>query len=567
MIETDVIVIGGGVAGLTAAITARKLGLDVLVVEKTPWFGGTAAFSGGAPWIPCNHLMRAAGHHDTREAAEQYLHAVLGDLYDPVRITAFLDAGPEMLEFMEKHSEVHFKSVPMPDYEMKPGAAVSRTLLTQEYDGRRLGAHLKNLRPQMQQLMLFGSLQLEGADIHPLRKAFKSWPAFRHTARLMSAFVAARLRHGRGMRLANGNALAGRLLRSAIDAGVTLWNNTPARELVTEAGAVRGTVVEKDGRNITLTARRGVLLASGGFGANAEMRAKYIPFAAHHWSLQPDENVGDGIQLGVGAGGVLNVDNAGECIWTPVSVLRKKDGSVLKYPHIFIDRAMPGCIVVDGKGRRFTNEGASYQNFVRDMHDRGLTTVHLIAGRKFLREYGIGMARPAPFDEKPFIEAGYLIEAPTLAALATKIGADPAALVQTVQRFNENVAKNIDPDFGRGADSHSLFRGDPSHKPNTSLGPIGDGPYYALAMYPGDLSTVMGLNTDGEARVLNGAGAVIPGLYAAGLDMNSIMRGLYPGGGSSIGPAMTFGYIAARHMSRQQAVAVPATAARLQAVT
>ena len=568
MIETDVIVIGGGVAGLTAAITARKLGLEVLVVEKTPWFGGTAAFSGGAPWIPCNHVMREAGFSDTREAAEQYLHAVLGDLYDPVRIKAFLDAGPEMLKFMEQNSEVHFKSVPMPDYEMKPGAAVSRTLLTKEYDGLRLGDQLKNLRPQMSQLMLFGSLQLEGSDIHPLRKAFKSWPAFKHTARLMTRFMASRIAHGRGMRLANGNALAGRLLRSAIDSGVTLWNDTPARELVTEAGAVRGVVIEKDGQRVQATARRGVLLASGGFGANAEMRAKYIPFAAHHWSLQPDENVGDGINLGVAAGGVLNVDNAGECIWTPVSVLRKKDGSVLKYPHIFIDRAMPGSIAVDSEGKRFANEGGSYQNFVKAMHDKGLTTVHLIAGRAFLRSYGMGLARPAPFDERPYVEAGYLVEAPTLEALAGKIGADPAVLTATVQRFNDNVAKNVDPDFGRGADAHSLFRGDQSHRPNTSLGAIGAGPYYALAMHPGDLSTVMGLDTDGEARVIDRTGRVVPGLYAAGLDMNSIMRGLYPGGGSSIGPAMTFGYIAARHMSRNERPATTTTAARpqLQAV-
>jgi len=564
MIETDIVVIGAGAAGLTAAITARKLGLEVLVAEKTPYFGGTTAYSGGAPWIPCNHVMKQAGFTDTREAAERYLHAVLGDLYDPEVIGAFLDAAPEMLEFMERQSQVRFKPFPIPDYEALPGAAKSRSLLTQEFDGALLGPHLRDLRMPLPQLMLFGSMQIEGADIHPLRKTFKSWAAFRHTTKLMMRFVRERMRHGRGVRLVNGNALAGRLLRSAIDAGVTLWNNTPARALITEEGAVRGVVVEKDGRKVEVKARRGVLLASGGFGANAEMRARYIPFAQHHWSLQPEGNVGDGIQLGVAAGGVLNESNPGQCIWTPVSVLRKKDGSVVRYPHIFIDRAMPGCIAVDTQGRRFVNEGGSYQTFVRTMHERGLTTAHLVADRAFLRSYGLGLARPAPFDERPYIEAGYLIEAATLSALAMKIGADPATLEQTVKRFNENVAKGVDADFGKGSDAHSRFRGDASHQPHPSLGAIGGGPYYALAIHPGDLSTVMGLNVDREARVLDHAGHVIPGLYAAGLDMNSIMRGLYPGGGSSIGPAMTFGYIAARQMARSELRAASSAAAEVK---
>ena len=204
----------------------------------------------------------------------------------------------------------------------------------------------------------------------------------------------------------------------------------------------------------------------------------------------------------------------------------------------------------DPTGRRFVNEGSSYQNFVKTMHARRFHTVYLIAGRAFLRSYGIGLARPAPFSERPYVDAGYLIEAPTLAALATKIGADPAVLELTVRYFNTHAAQGTDPDFGRGADPHTQFRGDATHKPNPSLGPIGDGPYYALALHPGDLSTVMGLNTNAHAQVLDRDGRVIPGLYAAGLDMNSVMRGLYPGGGSSIGPAMTFGYIAARHMQQ-----------------
>lgn len=550
MIETDVVVIGSGAAGLTAALTARQLGLEVLVVEKTGLFGGTTAYSGGAPWIPCNHVMKQIGLDDSRAAAETYLRAVLGEAFDEDLVTSYLDNAAAMLQFMESHSEVRFKPFPLPDYESDlPGAARCRSLLTPEFDGRLLGDRLGDLRMPLPQLMLFGSMQVEGADIHPMRHALKTWAGFTHTARVMRRFVGDRLRHGRGTRLVNGNALAARLFHSAIHAGVTLWKNTPALELIVEDGAVRGVVVEHDGQRTRIGARQGVLLATGGFGANEKMRARYIPFAEHHHSLQPEGNVGDGIQLGLAAGAVHDPAHAGDCIWTPVSVLRKPDGSIVKYPHIFIDRAMPGCIAVDPRGRRFVNEGTSYQTFVRTMHERGLTKVHLIANRDFVRTYGLGLARPEPFNPQRFVDAGYLVEAATLAELARKIGTDPLALEETVRRFDEAARRGEDPEFGKGADAHSKFRGDQTHQPNPSVGPVGAGPYYAVALHPGDLSTVGGLETNGRAQVLDARRQPIPGLYAAGLDMNSMMRGRYPGGGSSIGPAMTFGYIAARHMA------------------
>lgn len=553
MIDTDVVVIGSGAAGLTAAITARKLGLEVLVVEKTDLFGGTTAYSGGAPWIPCNHVMKQAGLDDSRPAAETYLRAVLGERYNEDLVSSYLDNAPAMLQFMERHSEVRFKPFLAPDYEVQPGAAVCRTLLTQEFDGRLLGERLAELRMPLPQLMLFGTMQVEGADIHPMRNVFKTWAGFRHTARVMKRFLLDKLQHGRGTRIVNGNALGARLFQSAIQAGVTLWKNTPAIELLTEPGGIRGVVVEREGQRIEVRARQGVLLATGGFGGNEKWRAKYIPFAEHHYSLQPDGNVGDGIRLGLAAGGLHDPKHAGDCIWTPVSVLRKPDGSETKYPHIFIDRAMPGCIAVGPDGRRFVNEGASYQNFVGTMHRRGFTKVHLIAGRQFLRTYGMGLAKPFPFRVAPFIQAGYLIEAPTLAELARRIGVDPSVLEATVQRFNRDAQKGEDPEFGKGGDPHSRARGDATHQPNPSVAPVGAGPYYAVALHPGDLSTVGGLDTNGRAQVLGADGQPIPGLYAAGLDMNSMMRGGYPGGGSSIGPAMTFGYIAARHMASSSA--------------
>lgn len=553
MIETDVVVIGSGAAGLTAAITARQLGLEALVVEKTAFFGGTTAYSGGAPWIPCNHVMKQIGLDDSRAAAETYLHAVLGEAYDEDLVSSYLDNAPAMLKFLEQHSDVRFKPFPLPDYEALPGAAKSRSLLTQEFDGRLLGERLADLRMPLPQLMLFGSMQVEGADIHPMRHALKSWAGFKHTARVMRRFVLDKVRHGRGTRIVNGNALAARLFHSAIKAGVTLWKNTPAQELLIDRGAVRGVIVERDGQRIEVKARLGVLLATGGYGASEQLRAKYIPFPQHHHSLQPEGNTGDGVALGLKAGAVHDPKHAGDCIWTPVSVLRKPDGTTVKYPHIFIDRAMPGCIAVAPNGKRFVNEGTSYQTFVATMHDLGITKAHLVADRAFLRKYGLGLARPAPFSPAALIQNGYLIEVPTLAELARRIGVDPTQLEATVNKFNQGAQRGEDPEFGKGADAHSRFRGDQMHSPNPAIAPIGTGPFYAVAIYPGDLSTVGGLETNGCAQVLDANRQPIPGLFAAGLDMNSMMRGRYPGGGSSIGPAMTFGYIAARQMAKASA--------------
>jgi succinate dehydrogenase/fumarate reductase flavoprotein subunit len=380
MIETDIVAIGSGASGLTAAIAARSLGLEVLVVEKTSQFGGTTAYSGGAPWIPCNHVMKQIGLDDSRAAAETYLHGVLGNQYNDELVASYLDHAPEMLLFMELHSDVRFKPFPLPDYESSlPGAAKSRSLLTHEFDGRLLGDRLSELRMPLDQLMLFRSMQIEGADVHPMRHALKTWSGFRHTAKMMRRFARDLLTHGRGTRIVNGNALAARLFYSAIRSGVTLWRNTPAIDLLVDEGAVRGVVIEREGRRIEVRARRGVLLASGGYGANAQWRAKYIPFAEHHHSLQPEGNIGDGIRLGLKAGAVHDPRHAGDCIWSPVSVLKKPDGGEVRYPHIFIDRSMPGCIAVDPVGKRFVNEGTSYQNFVRTMHRLCITTAHLVA--------------------------------------------------------------------------------------------------------------------------------------------------------------------------------------------
>ncbi|MEX0407439.1 FAD-dependent oxidoreductase [Aquibium sp. LZ166] len=549
MAEFDVVVVGSGAGGMTTAVVCAKHGLKVLVVEKADVFGGTTAYSGGVAWIPNHHHMKSVGVDDSRDKVLEYLKACLGNYYEATKIEAFVDNGPRMLEYVEADTELEFVPTPTPDYlPTKPGASRYRGVLAREYDGSKLGPYFKKLRRPLPEFTVFDSMQVAGADIVPLRKAFRTWSGFIHTTRMVANYMADRLRHGRSTRLVSGNALAGRLLKSAIDAGVTLWSETAAKEVLTEDGRVTGLVVERDGRETKLAATA-VVLASGGFGANREMREKFIPMARDHVSIQPEANVGDGVLMGVRAGGELVEDNPSNGIYIPVSKVRDKDGTVKRFPHIMIDRYMPGSIGVDPTGRRFVNEADSYQHFVMTMQQLGISKVHMIADRRFLRTYGMGLARPFPYPVRRWVENGYLIEAPTLAELARRIGVDAATLEQTVERFNKHAREGRDPDFARGDDAHSRFRGDQENKPNPSLAPILKPPFYAIALIPGDLSTVAGLRTDASARVLDGDGRAIAGLYAVGLDMNSMTRGLYPAGGSSLGPAMTFGYIAARDIA------------------
>ncbi|MGV6871930.1 FAD-dependent oxidoreductase [Pseudochelatococcus sp. B33] len=549
----DMIVVGSGAGGLTAAVTAAQGGLKVLVVEKAPIFGGTTAYSGGVAWIPCNHHMAMLGFSDTREAAADYLKAVLGNFHDERLIGSYLEAAPRMLKHLEETTAVRFAPTALPDYESDlPGATKGRAVVALEFDGARLGPHLHHLRRPLQVMTALFGMQIAGAEVTPLRKAFRSRAGFVHTVKMVLRHGSELLRHGRGTRLVAGNALAGRLLRSALDAGVTLWRDTPALRLLRAGDAVTGLVVRRGGAETELHSRYGVVLASGGFGANETLRQAHFLLAEAHRSLQPAEAQGDGIRMGVEVGAVQAGNNASNGILSPVSVLRHPDGSETLLPHVVIDRYMPGSLAVTPEGQRFVNEAGSYQKFVQAMQAQKLSKVFLISDRRFLRRYGLGMVRPFPYPVGKWIRNGYLFEGRTLAELAERIGVPAAVLAQTVQRFNSFAAKGEDPDFHRGADAHSRFRGDPENQPNPSLAPLLKPPFYAIALHPGDLSTVTGLRTDEKARVLSATGAPIPNLYAAGLDMNAITYGIYPGGGASIGPAMTFGYLAGKTIAERR---------------
>ncbi|OCK81380.1 fumarate reductase/succinate dehydrogenase flavo protein [Lepidopterella palustris CBS 459.81] len=526
--EYDVVVVGSGCSGLTAAVVAAKRGQKVLVVEKTGYYGGTTAYSGGGAWIPNNKHQPALGVKDSKENADTYLHGVLDTLYEPEKTKAFLETGPKMVEWMENNTEVRFKPVPLPDYHVsKEGASTGRTILTRQFDGRRLGHRVKEVRYPIQGYSAFGTMQVDPEELPAFTNPFGSFSNLLHDTRRVLRY-----------------ALVGRLFYSGISEGVQFWNNSPAIKSIVNQG-VRGIVVQRNGKEESIRARKGVVLASGGFGRSPEAKE----YVGHDWTVQPRGNVGDGKRIGAESGGALPEKNPHNAIYAPISLLQMANGTIRRYPHFAIDRSKPGSIIVGPDGKRFANESDPYQEFIKTMHERGIRTAFFIGDSDFLKKYGMGMALPWPYPTGNLIRRGYLISAPTLDELARKIEVDAATLHQTVGKCNEHARTGHDAEFNRGENRYDNFYGDANAKPNPNLGLCQKPPFYALRLYPGNVSTMWGLVTNKDAQVLDSTGTPVPGLYAVGCDQNSVFRGQYPGGGSSIGPGMTFGFRAGEHLA------------------
>jgi succinate dehydrogenase/fumarate reductase flavoprotein subunit len=560
--ECDVLVVGSGAAGMAAAVTARHRGLDVLIVEKEPRFGGTTARSGGWLWIPGTSLARAFGIHEAPDAARTYLRHEAGNNFDAARVDAFLAAGPEAVDFFTAKTAVRF-DMPLvfPDYhaEAPGGAQGGRSMVARPFHAGELGSHIENLGAPLPELTVFGMMLGSGKEIIHFMRATRSLTSAIYVAKRLSRHLMDVLRHGRGMTLTNGNALAGRLAKSAFDLNVPLWLSSPVRELIVKDGAVRGAIVERDGRSIRVHARRGVVLACGGFPHDVARRKamfRHAPTGVEHFSPGPVGNTGDGLRLAEAAGGRVEDRLPNAAAWVPVSLTRRKDGSRGVMPH-FIDRAKPGVIAVTRAGKRFANEGDSYHDFVQAMMkvakpDEEIATF-LICDHKTLRKYGLGCVPPFPMPLGHHLRSGYLMRGATIEALAAQARIDPKGLADTVTRFNTTAAEGRDPDFGKGSRAYNRYQGDALHGPNPCVAPIAGGPFYAIKMVIGDLGTYAGIVTDADARALDADGRVIPGLYAAGNDMASIMGGNYPGAGITLGPALTFGYIAGRHLAESVA--------------
>jgi succinate dehydrogenase/fumarate reductase flavoprotein subunit len=565
-IAVDVLVVGTGASGMSAAVTAAHQGLDVLVVEKEPRYGGTTARSGGWLWIPGTRLATEQGIHEPPGAAKAYLRHETTTHFDEKRIDAFVENGPKAIDFFTRSTCVQFDMPPVfPDYhaEAPGGQRGGRSMVTRPFDGRELGERIRELAPPLPELTVFGMMLGSGPEIRHFMRAFKSFTSFAYVARRLSRHFMDVMRHGRGMTLTNGNALAGRLAKAAMDRNIPVWLSSPVRKLVTERDGVAGALVERDGRQVFVRARQGVVLACGGFPHDVERRKQLFPHAPtgqEHYSPSPVANTGDGLRLAEAVGGRVDPTIPHAAAWVPTSITTRPDGSKGVMPH-FIDRAKPGVIAVTPQGRRFTNEGNSYHDFVQAMVKTcrigEQISAWLLCDHKALRSYGLGCVAPAPLPIGRHLRSGYLKRGTTVAELARQIGIEPTTLETTIAEFNAAARSGEDSAFGKGSKAYNRYQGDASVQPNPCLAPLESAPFYAIRLVIGDIGTFAGLVTDENTQVLNAEGKPIKGLYAVGNDAASIMGGNYPGAGITLGPALTFGYVAAMQIAKA-AAALPA---------
>ncbi len=556
-LECDLLVIGSGAGGLATAVTAAHLGLEVIVAEKAAVLGGTTAWSGGWLWIPRNPLARAAGIDEPMEVPRAYLREELGEGYEPVRVEMFLAQGPARVDFFRRHTALDFvDGNRVADFHgHRPHAATGgRSVCAAPFDGRRLGRAIQLLRPPLDLHSLWGMGIAAGADLGHFLKAMRSPASFAHVIRRLSRHFLDMAIHRRGMQLVNGNALAAALLKSALDRRVRLLPSSPARCLLRDDdGRVAGAVLETSQGERCVRARCGVVMAAGGFPHDTARHPALLPHVAAgtpHRSAAPLTNTGDGLHLAEAVGARVKAFDYSNAAWVPVSLVPRRDGTIGRFPHL-IDRAKPGLIAVTRDGRRFVNEAGSYHDFMQALFAAVPTgepvEAWLICDNRFQRRYGLGMSRPAPLPLAPWQRNGYLKSAATPQALAEACGIDSVGLVETLDIYNRYAERGEDPAFGRGEIPYQRGMGDAEHTPNPCVAPIARGPFHAVKVVPGSLGTFAGLVTDEHGRVLDKDDDVIPGLYAAGNDMASIMAGRYPSGGITLGPAMTFGYVTAHH--------------------
>ncbi|WTZ46604.1 3-oxosteroid 1-dehydrogenase [Streptomyces sp. NBC_01390] len=534
-------VVGAGAAGMTAALTAAKQGLTCVVVEKAPTFGGSAARSGAGIWIPNNPVILAAGVPDTPAKAAAYLAAVVGPDVPAARQQAFLAHGPAMLSFVMANSPLRFRWMEgYSDYypELPGGLPNGRSIEPDQLDGNVLGAELAHLNPPY--LAVPSGMVVFSADYKWLALAAVNAKGTAVAVECLARGTKAALKGQTPLTM--GQALAGGLRAGLASAGVPVWLNTPLTDLYLESGAVTGAVVTRGGTAGLLRARRGVIVGSGGFEHNAAMRAQYQqqPIGTE-WTVGAKENTGDGIRAGERAGGSLALMD--DAWWGPAIPF-------LDEPYFCLaERTLPGGLLVNAAGSRFVNEAGPYSDVVHTMYERNAADpdipAWLIVDQNYRNRYLFKDVTPTFVLPAEWYNSGAVYKAWTVDALATAIGVPAAALRTTVSRFNSLALNGDDTDFGRGDSAYDHYYTDPAVLPNSCLAPLWLPPYYAFRIVPGDLGTKGGLRTDARARVLRADGTAIPGLYAAGNASAAVMGHSYAGAGSTIGPAMTFGYVAA----------------------
>ncbi|MNM44774.1 3-oxosteroid 1-dehydrogenase [compost metagenome] len=560
--QYDVIVVGSGAGAMTSAVFLADQGFSVLVLEKSDKFGGTSAISGGGIWIPNNHYFARQGGNDSIEQARRYLDAAAGGQVDPARLQAYLDNAPKMIEALTRCSRVRYAvAAKYPDYYPHlPGALPGgRTLDPELFDSSLLGAELDNLRKPSPSTLLMGRIAWTARDAHKAMARSFGWRLL--ILRLMLRYKLDfkwRRKSRFDRRAALGSSLVCSLRRSLMDRNIPLWLNSDFRELIVAHGRVSGVRICRDGRDIDLQARHGVILASGGFEQNQALREQYLPKPTRMaWSATPPgNNTGAALQAGLAQGAATALMDW--AWWAPTIAVPGED----KPRGIFAERAFPGAIVVNGQGQRFVNEAAPYLEFVDAMHRDNARTggrsvpAWVIFDGHFRFNYAMGPLMPAQVMpdsrlRKEWHETLYW-KADTLEALAGKIGIDAQGLASTVDKVNDYARSGIDLDFGRGGNVFDRYYGDCNIKPNPCLAPLRKGPYYAMRLDAGDIGTKGGLLTNAQAQVVREDGSAIAGLYAIGNCSASVMGTSYPGAGGTLGPAMTFAYVAANHLAAQR---------------
>ncbi len=551
---TDLVVLGSGAGGLAAALTASLRGLEAIVIEHRLKIGGTSALSSGTVWVPDNFYLRAQGVENDRQQATRYLASLVAGRGETAMWQAFVDNAPRMLADLHEHADIGFRPyLTAPDYRQDhPGAASGgRPLEPLPFDGRRLGADFSRLASPLPELMLFGGMMVTRGEAMQLLRADRSPGAMWLGARLLGRHLRDRIRYERGTRLVLGNALVARLFKTLLDRRVPVWTDAHSGRLLERDGKICGVDLRLEEKSITIKARCGVVLAGGGFPANASWRARHLPApVAEHTPAAPGCD-GSTLDLALSVGAALGPQGLDNALWFPSSIATRSDGSTAVYPHIVLDRAKPGLIAVNQAGRRFVNEAVSYHEFVRAMYrahgESPAIPAWLICDREFIRRYGLGLIRPRAPSLHKYLASGYLRAASTIADLARKLGMPAEALQSTVARVNGFALTGVDEDFDKGGNLYDRSNGDANVRPNPCLGPIRKPQFYALPVLPTPLGTSLGLQADTRARVCKASGEPIPGLYVCGNDMQSAFGGEYPGAGSQLGQAMTFAWIAAQH--------------------
>jgi succinate dehydrogenase/fumarate reductase flavoprotein subunit len=554
--QFDLIVIGAGAAGMTAASVAAAESQRVLLLEHCAQVGGTTAISGGMVWIPVNHKMAEAGLTDSAEAACSYLAHTVPPAEDDRPLMAFVEQGPAAIRYLEERTSVQLQPVRLyPDYyQDAPGATTGgRVLEPVPFDARVLDKSFGLLRPPLPEFMLLGGMMISRGDIPHLRRFWRSPASAWRVARLVARYMLQRMRSPRGTTLHLGNALAARLFKSALDLGVELRRESRVLRLLRGDSGVNGVEMEYRGVRHRVAASKGVILACGGISHDLDLRRDYVPELVGTLSATVDPKVDrSGAALAIEVGARMSPSAVRQGYWSPVSTFERSDGSAAVFPHSVTDRGKPGIIAIDQSGNRFLNEGVSYHEFVLRQLKAGQCAVpaYLVCDRRFLWKFGLGRVKPFTSSISSFIASGYLRRGATLPRLASALNVPAAALESTIAEFNADARRGTDTRFGRGSDAYQRHMGDIDHTPNPCVAPIEHPPYFAVEVRPADLGMAAGLVTDEFARVLDSEGCPIPGLYACGNDMQSVMNGAYPGPGITLGPALVFGYIAARHASR-----------------